>query len=405
MGSWDLRHGMRYRQSLDRSRVQPDRKGSYGATQCHRDYLKACLGALFAGEPSLRTERPPHHATTQDLCSFPSAKAEAQITGGIARGELACWTVGGRRGQHMTVRQPANDHNNIVLQIYRPPWSVAQTPDGIASTGVHCLVRRKDRTPRLDRCAAGNGRCSPCSGQPGAADRIKSESIYADDLPAAQREDAMTRLSDLPPAQAKRLAEVECPTFTTQPWVSGPPLSDRRVAIVSSAGLFKRGTEPFPRPRCRLSRHPRRRRLARPAHQPYLNQLRPHRAAGRLERRLSACDRLKELVAQGVIGSLADTHYSFMGASDPIAMGPMPANSRPPKQEEVDLAPPHPRLTHLHARRERARTLPGGRRPRDGRDQPDLSRNPKNQTAPRALGPVRIGTSLWAAERRASSNA
>ena len=55
----------------------------------------------------------------------------------------------------------------------------------------------------------------------------------------------MTRLSDLPPAQAKRLAEVECPTFTTQPWVSGPPLSDRRIAIVSSAGLFKRGTEPF----------------------------------------------------------------------------------------------------------------------------------------------------------------
>ena len=55
----------------------------------------------------------------------------------------------------------------------------------------------------------------------------------------------MTRLTDLPPAQAKRLAELECPDFTTRPWVSGPPLSHRRVAIVSSAGLVVRGETPF----------------------------------------------------------------------------------------------------------------------------------------------------------------
>ena len=43
----------------------------------------------------------------------------------------------------------------------------------------------------------------------------------------------MTRLSDLPAGQAKRLAELECPEFATRPWVAGPPLSERRVAIVS----------------------------------------------------------------------------------------------------------------------------------------------------------------------------
>ncbi|HEX4615022.1 MAG TPA: hypothetical protein VH230_03820 [Stellaceae bacterium] len=32
----------------------------------------------------------------------------------------------------------------------------------------------------------------------------------------------MTRLNDLPPAQAKRLAELECPDFATTPWVTGP---------------------------------------------------------------------------------------------------------------------------------------------------------------------------------------
>ena len=55
----------------------------------------------------------------------------------------------------------------------------------------------------------------------------------------------MTRLTDLPPAQAKRLAELECPDFATRPRVTGPALSRRRVAIVSSAGVVVRGENPF----------------------------------------------------------------------------------------------------------------------------------------------------------------
>src|ERR1700741_2886469 len=63
--------------------------------------------------------------------------------------------------------------------------------------------------------------------------------------PITQGESAVTRLTDLPPAQAKRLAEAECPKFETMPWVTGPALSQRRVAIVSSAGLVVRGELPF----------------------------------------------------------------------------------------------------------------------------------------------------------------
>ena len=55
----------------------------------------------------------------------------------------------------------------------------------------------------------------------------------------------MTRLTDLPPAQAKRLAELECPDFTMRSWVTGLPLSQRRAAIFSSAGLVVRGENPF----------------------------------------------------------------------------------------------------------------------------------------------------------------
>jgi hypothetical protein len=55
----------------------------------------------------------------------------------------------------------------------------------------------------------------------------------------------MARLTDLPPAAAKRYAELECPQFKTTPWVKGAPLAERRVAIVSSAGLVVRGEKPF----------------------------------------------------------------------------------------------------------------------------------------------------------------
>ena len=33
-------------------------------------------------------------------------------------------------------------------------------------------------------------------------------------------------------------------------------------------------------------------------------------------------DRLRELAAEGSIGSMADVHYSFMGATDPLEMEP-----------------------------------------------------------------------------------
>src|SRR4051812_42597912 len=54
--------------------------------------------------------------------------------------------------------------------------------------------------------------------------------------------DATDRLAARP---AKRFAELECPDFKTTPWVTGPALSGRRVAAVSSAGLVRRGEDPF----------------------------------------------------------------------------------------------------------------------------------------------------------------
>jgi D-proline reductase (dithiol) PrdB len=54
-------------------------------------------------------------------------------------------------------------------------------------------------------------------------------------------------------------------------------------------------------------------------------------------------DRMKELADERVIGSVADTHYSFMGASDPLQMEPHArALAGRLKQDRVDsvlLAP------------------------------------------------------------------
>ena len=48
-------------------------------------------------------------------------------------------------------------------------------------------------------------------------------------------------------------------------------------------------------------------------------------------------DRMRELAAEGVIGALAGTHYSFVGAADPLGMEPHACElAGRLKQEEVD---------------------------------------------------------------------
>src|SRR6202521_2519750 len=131
----------------------------------------------------------------------------------------------------------------------------------------------------------------------------------------------MTRLTDLLPAQAQRLAELQCPDFATRPWVTGPALSQRRVAIVSSAGLVVRVENPF--------------RGRDPDYRAIPVDTKPD---GLLASHISIhfdrtgfqedwnvvfpLDRLRELAAEGLIGSVAQTHYSFMGATDPVEMEP-----------------------------------------------------------------------------------
>jgi D-proline reductase (dithiol) PrdB len=131
----------------------------------------------------------------------------------------------------------------------------------------------------------------------------------------------MTRLTDLPPDQAKRLAELECPDFKIRPWVTGAALSQRRVAIVSSAGLVVREENPF------RGRDPDYRAI--PSTVAAEDLLCSHISINfdRTEFQqdwnvVFPLDRLNELEAERMIGSVAATHYSFMGATDPLLMEP-----------------------------------------------------------------------------------
>jgi hypothetical protein len=60
----------------------------------------------------------------------------------------------------------------------------------------------------------------------------------------------VTRLTDLPPNQTKRLAGSECPDFEARPWVTGPALS---IPPAVALGLLVRRRAPTGRARTALA--------------------------------------------------------------------------------------------------------------------------------------------------------
>ena len=53
------------------------------------------------------------------------------------------------------------------------------------------------------------------------------------------------RLREMPKVEAKHIQRIECPPHDDTPLLPGRPLAKRRVAIISTAGLHKRGDRPF----------------------------------------------------------------------------------------------------------------------------------------------------------------
>ncbi len=153
----------------------------------------------------------------------------------------------------------------------------------------------------------------------------------------------MVRLSDIPPVEAAHLIAKVCDPFATRPWVAGPPLSNRRVAIVTSAGLHRIGDPAFATVDLSYRVIPGTTRA---------DALTMTHSSVHFDRTgfredvnvVFPIDRLRELASEGVIGSVADYHYSLMGAGwPPHAIEPtmrdLAARLREDRVDAVCLAP------------------------------------------------------------------
>lgn len=136
---------------------------------------------------------------------------------------------------------------------------------------------------------------------------------------AFARSRRVARIDDIPEPTRSAVLALPCPPFADQPFLAGPPLSQRRVAIISSAALHPRGTPPFPAgtPEVRML----------PADLPAASLLMSHISINfdrtGFQRDINTAypiDRLRELAAEGMIGGVAATHYAVMGSTDPRTM-------------------------------------------------------------------------------------
>lgn len=130
----------------------------------------------------------------------------------------------------------------------------------------------------------------------------------------------MARLSDLTDYERNHLLKMceQAPRLLPKAWVDARPLSRRRVAIISTAGLHA-GTDPAFAPGEGATGYRVIPGDVNPAtlKMSHLSVNFDRSGFRRDPEIVFPLSRLHELAAEGVIGSVADLHYSFMGAPFP----------------------------------------------------------------------------------------
>ena len=129
----------------------------------------------------------------------------------------------------------------------------------------------------------------------------------------------MVRLNDLSAAEREHIMAKELPVYGGEPWVEGPPLAERRVALITTAGLHRVDDDAFSFVDLSYRVIPGGADLA---------SLTMTHSSVHFDRSgfredvntVFPLDRLRELAADGVVGSVADHHYSLMGAGWPPEM-------------------------------------------------------------------------------------
>jgi len=123
----------------------------------------------------------------------------------------------------------------------------------------------------------------------------------------------------MPEAARNRLVNQDLPEYDDTPCVDGPPLSERRIAIVTTAGLHRRDDKSFTAAAAEYRIIP---------DDTDMNDLVMSHVSTNFDRTgflqdlnlVFPIERLRELLADGVIGSIARFHYAFMGATPPTVL-------------------------------------------------------------------------------------
>ncbi|MEQ1772638.1 MAG: glycine/sarcosine/betaine reductase selenoprotein B family protein [Burkholderiales bacterium] len=151
----------------------------------------------------------------------------------------------------------------------------------------------------------------------------------------------MVRLADLPESDRENMLKKIpiLPKFESRHWARGPALAQRRVAIVSTAGLHVRGDKPFGAGAASMDYR------VIPGEVKAGDLVMSHMSvnydrSGFQEDWNVAfpLDRLKDLAHEKIIGAVAAFHYSFMGAVSPVTNYEPKAKelARLLKQDNVD---------------------------------------------------------------------
>ena len=130
----------------------------------------------------------------------------------------------------------------------------------------------------------------------------------------------MARLADLDSGMRDFLLHLPCPTINLAAFNKPPALPESRVALISSAGLRLRDDMPFSEYALDYRILPKNRQAD--IIQDHMNA--SHDRTGFIQdlNTIFPLDRLEEMALAGEIGSVANYHYSFMGATSPAGLEP-----------------------------------------------------------------------------------
>ena len=139
------------------------------------------------------------------------------------------------------------------------------------------------------------------------------------------------------------------PNHAEIPWAEvRKPLAESKLALLSTAGLSMRGDAPFDMEMERqkpTQGDPSWRKLRADATSATVEANHLHIDTGYIERDLNVAlplDRIREMAAEGVVGAVANSHYSIMGFqgndSSTLENQSAPEIAAAMRSEEVDLA-------------------------------------------------------------------